>query len=304
MTVIIRTSGERTFRLCRKLILEEGVPQDNLHIICAKPFVKTLKKSFYRALQTRRKWTLMIDADVLLRTGAIEDILYEAEKSTKETFEIQGLVFDKFFGGARAAGNHCYRTEYLEIALRKISFRNELRPEAALLKEMKKLGYPYKQIFSILGVHDYFQSFDDIFRKNFYQAKKNKEVKEMLLKYWSLKNGNDPDFKYSLLGYLEGSLSKKHAFQSIDDPAIKAAIKFYKFTNQKKLSLNTFSTKKIKNLIAKQIWNPEFQKIYPEVYLNLNKNLINKEKTENLFKKIQLHYIYFKNLLYNKIKKI
>ena len=73
-SVIIRSAGERTEQLCRKLIIEQGVSPENLVAIKEVPFSAALKKSFQAGIERGLKWTLCNDADVLLRPGAVETI--------------------------------------------------------------------------------------------------------------------------------------------------------------------------------------------------------------------------------------
>jgi len=73
--VIIRSAGERTMHLCKQLIIEQGVSADNLSVVNEAPFSAALKKSFELGMERGLKWTLCIDADVLLRPGAVETML-------------------------------------------------------------------------------------------------------------------------------------------------------------------------------------------------------------------------------------
>ena len=45
VTVIIRSVGERTTDLCRKLILSQGVNESDLNIVSVSPFSEALKSA-------------------------------------------------------------------------------------------------------------------------------------------------------------------------------------------------------------------------------------------------------------------
>ncbi len=118
--VVIRSAEERTEQLCKKLILEQGVFPENLCIVREVPFSAALKKAYELGIERGLKWTLCIDADVLLRPGAVEKMIALAENQDKKVCEIEGFVLDKFAGGPRTGGIHLYRTSLLLKALEHI----------------------------------------------------------------------------------------------------------------------------------------------------------------------------------------
>src|SRR5690625_2539618 len=119
-TIVVRSVYERTEDLCKRLILEQGVKEENLFVIHETPFSTALKYSFEIGIREDLPWTFCIDADVLLRPNSINTMIGHAESQKENVSEIQGLVLDKFFGGPRPAGNHLYRTNVLSKALNKI----------------------------------------------------------------------------------------------------------------------------------------------------------------------------------------
>ena len=144
VTVIIRSVGERTTDLCRKLILSQGVNESDLNIVSVSPFSEALKKCYEIGIRDSKKWTLCVDADVLSSSIAIRDLVKKAESSSDNVFEIQPLVCDWLFGGLRTAGVHLYRTSLLRKALDLVPRSEEsLRPENYVLTKMKLLGFPY-----------------------------------------------------------------------------------------------------------------------------------------------------------------
>ena len=94
-------------QLCKQLIVDQGVSAENLAVVKEAPFSAALKKSFELGMECGLKWTFCIDADVLLRPGAVETMVNLAEQEDEQVCEIQGFILDKFFGGPRNGGVIC-----------------------------------------------------------------------------------------------------------------------------------------------------------------------------------------------------
>jgi hypothetical protein len=201
-TLIIRSAGERTLELCKKLILELGVPEKQVFVVKEVPFSAAMRKSFEIGISENRKWTFCVDADVLLRQGSIAHMLSEAEKQAENVCEIQGLVMDKFFGGPRPAGNHLYRTSLLPEVIKRIPEEGvNIRPEYYTLLSMANDGYPWLQIPYIVGTHDEEQFNFDIYRKCYVQAVKHLELAGLFIPLWKRNIGQDKDFAMALQAF-------------------------------------------------------------------------------------------------------
>lgn len=215
--VIIRSVNERTESLCKKLILQQGIPANQIIIVNEIPFSKALQKSFEEGMKANYKWTFCVDADVLLRPGSIEKMLGFAQSTDENTLEIQGFVLDKFFGGPRPAGNHLYRTSLLPMALKEIPNEGvDIRPESRTLTAMAKMGYPFKSVDYIVGIHDDYQYNYDIFRKCFVQAFKHSDRYALFMSIWKTQANFDQDFKVALQGFAEGVLHQGEVFINKD----------------------------------------------------------------------------------------
>src|SRR6056297_1819677 len=118
--VIIRAAGERTEELCKKLILEQGIAEEYVKIIHEVPFSAALKKSYELGIESGKKWTFCVDADVLLRPHSVRKLTELADKQPENVCEIQGYMMDKFFGGIRRGGVHLYRSSLLPLVLQNI----------------------------------------------------------------------------------------------------------------------------------------------------------------------------------------
>lgn len=206
VTVIIRTVGERTTELCYEL-LKKQITVENIHIIYETPFTEALRKTFQVGLQENRKWTFVVDADVLVRPGVILELIEYAENVKENVFEMEGKVVDKFLFNLnpREAGNHLYRSILMEKAIDYIPHPFEaIRPETYVKDKMRENGFEWQVISKIIGIHDFEQYYKDIYRKCFIQAKKHTEYGKNLLPIWEKKAEFDNDFKIAINGFKAG----------------------------------------------------------------------------------------------------
>lgn len=206
VTVIIRTVGERTTDLCYELIKKQ-IAEDNIHIINETPFTEAMRKTFEVGLRENRKWTFVVDADVLIRPGVIEEIVEYAETVDENVFEIEGKIIDKFLFSMnpREAGNHLYRTAFMKQALNYIPDPYEaIRPETYVRNKMNDIGYAFIKTNILTGLHDFEQYYKDIYRKCFIQAKKHKDRVIKILPVWKGKSLYDDDFKVAIAGFDAG----------------------------------------------------------------------------------------------------
>ena len=202
--VIIRSVGERTEKACFNL-LTETFSSKNILLVKQAPFSAAIRRTFELAMEENLPWTFCVDADVLVDLEQLPLLLQKTLEVSKEIFQIQGLVLDKFFPIWRPAGNHLYRTSLMEKAIFKIPAEGtSLRPETDMLNAMSLEGYPWVQTDIKLGLHDHEQYCEDIYRKCFLQARKHTPFIGLLTSYWEEQRYQDPDFDVALLGLRAG----------------------------------------------------------------------------------------------------
>lgn len=268
---IIRSAGERTTSICKSLLLKEGVPRNNIHIIRERPFKKALKVALGLGLSIQLPFTCCIDADVLIRPGALQKCLQIFRAQSTKTFRLQGLVLDKFFGGARYGGVHLYKTCYLSEFLKSIPKNKALRPEKTASVNMVKKGFILKKINFIVGLHDFEQSYKNIYEKNFFQANKTTFGASLLIPFWLEALKTDNDYKVAFLGFIDGLQNKMY------EPGEKNKIvrqKFlrYKINEKQKINKKNINQKEIMRILKTFKVNPFYQYEFPSL-INFKKSL-------------------------------
>ncbi|MDX9994564.1 MAG: glycosyltransferase family 4 protein [Rhodocyclaceae bacterium] len=193
VTLVVRECGERTAETCVRL-LQEMFPSQPIFRISAQPFSTTLRQSLEKGLAEGRPWTLCIDADVL-PLPELGQLLNEARALPDDAFEIQGLVFDKLLAAPRAAGNHLYRTRLIEQALPLIPANANLRPETAMIGAMAANGFSCHQSRMLVGLHDFEQSYGDLYAKAYLHGHKHRFLLPLVRPLWQILAYGDDDYR-------------------------------------------------------------------------------------------------------------
>ena len=279
-TVTIRSVGERTEALCKKLILDQGISESNVFNVRKAPFSAAIKKSFEIGIEHGLPWTLCVDADVLLRENAIKKMIDLANQQKDNVCEIQGFILDKFFGGARQGGPHLYRTALLPKILKAIPAEGvNIRPETHALNTMKNLGFPWLSVTLLTGLHDFEQYNRDIFRKSIVQAHKHLDLMNVFVPYWREMAKTDYDYFVALSGVAAGILHYGDVFINVNQSIYSDLFSIEGIKEKAELCINDYSTDIIEAIIASWEEPDEYKNILPEVYsLGLrNKNIVYRE---------------------------
>lgn len=216
VVAVIRTAGERTFEVCRKLLLEQ-VPAEDVEVVCERPFEKALIRTYKIGIERGAQWTMTLDADVLLRDGAVEKLIAEAEALPDECLQIEGRILDKLTGLYRQAGHRIYRTRFLPDALSEVPvLGEEIRPEYATLETMARRGFPSQCVDLVVGIHDYEQYYRDIYRKAFVHANKHPRLVGELVGRWKRLGLEDRDYCVALRGLYDGLMCFKGVKIDVD----------------------------------------------------------------------------------------
>lgn len=205
VAVVIRSSGERTEASCRDLILAQGVPPESVFTIMERPFSRALRIGFEIGLAAGKPFTLFVDADLLLRAGSIKGMVDRAKSQPPHVCEIQGYCLDKLFGGVRAGGAHLYRTALLSEVISSIPEDGvAIRPESLALERMAAKGFQRVVVPELIGLHDFDQDPEDIFRKCFVHARKHEPYIPLFVSLWRARAEVDDDYRVALSGLAAG----------------------------------------------------------------------------------------------------
>lgn len=206
VSIVVRSASERTADLCMAS-LKQALPNSPVHRIEVAPFSAAVKEGWKVGLAQGTQWILCIDADVIVSPEGLRDLISCAERQDSSVFEVQGLILDKFIPVYRPAGNHLYRAALVERAMNLIPEEGtSLRPESDMLKRMSDAGFPWVQCSSVVGLHDYGQLYNDIYRKCFLHARKHAHLLPLVESYWTEKGKTDADFKVALFASTMGRL--------------------------------------------------------------------------------------------------
>ncbi len=206
VAVVIRSVGERTTELCYQLACEQVI-SENIHIIKERPFSAAIKKTFEIGIELNRFWTLALDADILILPGEIKKMTIKASCLDDYFFVYQGMILDKIYCNCRVGGPHLYRTQYLDIAINAAEKTSKfIRPESSIYDIMAKDGYHFFFDAVVYGLHDFQQSYFDLYRKSFVHARKHADIIPTFISGIGENWHKDFDFKVIIGGITDGLL--------------------------------------------------------------------------------------------------
>lgn len=197
VTVVIRSVKEDTYKICKKRLVNIFGEEAVKTVEGVTPFSEALRRSLEIGVEQNRKWTLVCDADVIISKSQIRRLIRHSNKiidSQDKIYCINGLLYDKALMMPRIVGAHLYRTQYLGQALKYVDLSfTELRPETFVKRKMVIDGYHCYTCNVVFGIHDFFQSPKDLFRKGFLHRCKHQGYDETFEK-WKKNEKKDKDY--------------------------------------------------------------------------------------------------------------
>lgn len=204
VVVVIRSANERTGSLCKELAVRQ-VPAERVVVIRERPFSAALRRAFEVGLDFGLKWTICLDADVLLSKDALRKMVAAAESEQSSIFGATGFVLDKFYGSKNRGGPHMYRTALFRKALPMLVHASvSLRPETHVKLAMNERGHEWATVDDLLGIHDFEQFYCDIYRKMIVRARKSSQNAARLLERAVAQSTVDTDFLVGAWGLRVG----------------------------------------------------------------------------------------------------
>lgn len=217
LAVVVRGVGEATTGTCLEL-LRRALPDENIVLLREIPFSRAVVCTYERGLAARRPWVLALDADMLLRPGALARLLAQAQAQPEDVFALWALSLDKALRVLRPVGLHLYRGGLLEQALKLAGsggFEQSLRPETAMVNRMLASGFSAVQTDVFVGLHDYGQSPRSLLKKGFLHARKHAQFMDILRPQWERLGLADADYRALAAG---AALGARHQGQvRVDD---------------------------------------------------------------------------------------
>lgn len=202
--IVVRSVGERTTAACREILAAQFPPAGTV-VVQESPFSVAVRRTFEAGLDLGSEWTVAVDADVLLRPGAVTSLIELARSAPPEVFEVQVELLDKGFAVSRTCGFKAFRTRLLGQALDFVDDGAGLpRPETHVAHRMRDLGRPFVKHPVTLGLHDFEQDYRDLFRKGALHARKHENRMSYARRMWDRLGREDPDYRALSIGAEHG----------------------------------------------------------------------------------------------------
>lgn len=255
-SAIVRSIGEIT-TLSIVNQLKNDFDKDKVRVVKdIKPFSQALKESYVQAIDMDTSWTLIVDADVIFKRNALSFFRKAINIAPDNVFDINVRFLDKFFGLERYVGMKIYNTKYLHKAIFYIPESGKAdKPETQTIKTMRKQGFQSLFLDYTAGLHDFFQSFEDIFRKGFTHGKKHSKFLHLLMPYWKRRRTADMDFNVLLEGVKLGMLSQKKLELNPDEIPKKIEDVLDKFKAKEKNKNIRYDYVNVSSEIKKKVYN-------------------------------------------------
>jgi hypothetical protein len=188
------------------------IPEATLHVVNERPLEAALRACYRIGLDSGATWMVTLDADVLLRDGAVGELLEIARRLPDRYVKLQGLIHDKLRGRNRQGNPYVYRTKHLQRALSCLPRDGEeIRPESSTLERLSRAGYPSYTCKTLTGFHDFEQFYRDLYRKAFVHGQKHPQWVKDTLPHWRDAAERDRDFQVTMRGFLDGFQAKESA---------------------------------------------------------------------------------------------
>lgn len=214
--VVVRHANERSLPLCLAAIKKQT---SNVKVVNVAPLIEAVRQTFLFGAQSDDKYTLAVDADAILRSNALREVLEFSEKSVENNPLLAYLeIYNKDkFRGPLTTGCQIFVNRYMELFYD--YFRSYIHDPKVFRPESKRV-FSFLQNFGLewtthkgdpIGYHDYEQYYLHLFIK--YRNIAVKHVRnraerriELINLFEKLikKNPDDLDYFVAYQGFQEG----------------------------------------------------------------------------------------------------
>lgn len=191
--------------------------------------------SISKAVDQNKRFTIFIDADILVRPGAVINLIEIFKTLDNQYCTITGFTLDKFHVGKKSGGIHIYRTEALKLVHKDLdAFINDERPETRAKEIMhKKYGLEIFKLDEVTCMHDFFQFKKDIIRKVSFRQLKSAHLSTTYIKYYRVLSLILSDYHLANKVLLDSGLNPNNKSSS-------EGINFSKLEFKEKKNLSSF----------------------------------------------------------------
>ncbi len=216
---VIRTVGERTEEVCIELVQLQKNLNEKATVIREPTHASAVDKTFMLGLQSEADWFVLIDADMLLLPGCMQEIKNEIQSLSKNTFVIFPAVYDKLYS-MRRWGVTVYRVSVIEEvykAFQKVRRHHHLKIEGKAIKEVASRQKEMYFSRKVVALHDFHQYYKDLYRKTYLNAIRNPGYNKRAKKYWKKMSAQDADYLVMLKGLEDALTEGRQLTNSVND---------------------------------------------------------------------------------------
>lgn len=266
---MIRTVGERTSGACVEMVKKLGYdPQ----IITEYTHYAAVEKTYEIGLDSRGDWTFSVDADVILEPRMVESVLDDLFSSPEDVRVAHPGVVDKLYRLKRWAGIQVYRTDALD-ELRSIfklkKQQRQLKIEGACISELRRRGRKVAFVKRVVGLHDYYQYYRDLYRKVYLNSIRNQDMNRKARKLWTYWCRFDDDYKVALAASdqaLEESRDLTNSVNDFNREEIDEMLCRLNLEEKPEMPLGEFLDTKIGERVSEEAGRIEAHRVFPHYF--------------------------------------
>ncbi|MGA8262216.1 MAG: hypothetical protein WB783_18580 [Arenicellales bacterium] len=231
-----------------------------------------VEKTYEIGLDNGRDWTFSVDADVILEPRMVERVLDDLFSSSEDVRVAHPGVIDKLYRLKRWAGIQIYRTDSLE-ELRGIfklkKQQRQLKIEGACISELRGRGRKVAFMKRVVGLHDYYQYYRDLYRKFYLNAIRNQEMNRQAMRLWSYWCRFDDDYRVALAAMEKALEESRDLTNSVNDfsrEEINETLDRLNLKEKPEMSLDVFLGTKITERVSREAGNIDVHRVFPHYF--------------------------------------
>ena len=241
-------------------------------IITENTHYAAVEKTYEVGLDNRRDWTFSVDADVILEPQMVVRVLDDLLSSTEDVRVAHPGVIDKLYRLKRWAGIQIYRTDALEELRNIFKLKKEqrqLKIEGACISELRGRGRKVAFVKHVVGLHDYYQYYRDLYRKVYLNTIRNQGMIRKARKLWSYWCRFDDDYRVTLAAMEKALEERRDLTNSVNDfsrEELNEALGRLNLEEKPDIPLNAFLDTTITERVLREAGNIEPHRVFPHYF--------------------------------------